>query len=96
MKDRKPELRQTEGRMEGRRESRKVADALSYLSQSDADALSLISVMSDDSFVMRADAENQAAGRGRNSVRISGKDKFADVSFVMREGLADGIGCLYC
>lgn len=36
--------------------------------------------MSDGSFVMRADAENKSVGRGRNSIRISSQDKFADVS----------------
>jgi hypothetical protein len=30
---------------------------------------------------MAADSTNPASGRGRNSVRISSKDKFADVSY---------------
>lgn len=35
---------------------------------------------------MRADAENVATGRGRNSVRITSKDQWADVS---------GLYCLF-
>ncbi len=55
----------------------------SYVSQSDASSLDLIAVMSDNSFVMRADAETQASGRGRNSIRISSKDKFADGVYIV-------------
>lgn len=50
------------------------------MSKDDAQSLSLASKMNDGSFVMRADAENRSVGRGRNSVRISSKAKFADVS----------------
>ena len=53
---------------------------ISYVSQSNAQSLGLAAVQSDGTFLMRADAEETAAGRGRNSVRISSKDKFNDVS----------------
>lgn len=49
------------------------------MSQADAASLGLTATQEDGSFVMRADAENTADGRGRNSVRISSKDKYADV-----------------
>lgn len=52
----------------------------SYVSQGDAQNLGLAAKQADGSFIMRADAENTASGRGRNSVRISSKAKFADVS----------------
>ena len=54
------------------------------MSKSDAQSLALTDVQSDGSFVMRADAENQASGRGRNSVRISSKDKWEDVRHPIR------------
>jgi len=52
----------------------------SYVSLNDAKNLGLTDTASDGSFIMRADAETQASGRGRNSVRISSKARFADVS----------------
>ena len=38
---------------------------------------------------MRANAEDQASGRGRDSVRISSKDEWADVSTVHTEDHSD-------
>lgn len=56
----------------------------SYVSKGDAKTLGLADTSTDGSFIMRADAENRAAGRGRNSVRISSKAQFADVSLSLR------------
>ncbi len=47
---------------------------------------------------MRTDAETQASGRGRNSVRISSKEKIADVRVSSRDLRAAlmGIGGVHC
>jgi hypothetical protein len=47
---------------------------------STAQSEGLASVMSDGSFLMRANAETIATGRGRDSVRITSKDEYGDVS----------------
>lgn len=39
-------------------------------------------------FTMGVDATNIATGRGRDSVRISSKDKFNDVSYNLNNSLA--------
>lgn len=61
-----------------RRLNRKAS--LMLVSEEWSNVLGLIDVQaSDGSFVMRVDAESVASGAGRNSVRITSKDKFADV-----------------
>ncbi|EIW70867.1 hypothetical protein TREMEDRAFT_28753, partial [Tremella mesenterica DSM 1558] len=56
---------------------------VNYVSKSDAQSLSLVDIQSSGEFVMRADSDNQASGRGRNSVRISSKDKFGDGVYIL-------------
>lgn len=50
----------------------------SYVTEEVARSQGLASVV-DGSVIMRANAESQASGRGRDSVRISSKDEWADV-----------------
>lgn len=56
-----------------------LIDVRSYVTEEVARSQGLATVV-DGSVIMRADAESQASGRGRDSVRISSKDQWADVS----------------
>nr|XP_031859225.1 uncharacterized protein CI109_005421 [Kwoniella shandongensis]KAA5526297.1 hypothetical protein CI109_005421 [Kwoniella shandongensis] len=56
---------------------------VNYVSKSDASDASLVDVQSDNTFIMRADSSNTASGRGRDSVRISSKEKFADGVYIL-------------
>lgn len=56
---------------------------VNYVSLADAQSMGLTGQLGDGSFVMRADAETRAAGRGRNSVRISSKAQFRDGVYIL-------------
>ncbi|KAK4687211.1 hypothetical protein P7C73_g2919, partial [Tremellales sp. Uapishka_1] len=56
---------------------------VNYVSQDDAASKGLTSIDSTGAFIMAADSTNNASGRGRNSVRISSKDKFADGVYIL-------------
>ncbi|KAK8864224.1 hypothetical protein IAR55_001470 [Kwoniella newhampshirensis] len=56
---------------------------VNYVSKSDASSASLVDVQSDNTFIMRADSSSIATGRGRDSIRISSKDKFADGVYIL-------------
>ena len=56
---------------------------ISYVTESVAKSEGLASVV-DGAVIMRANSDVQASGRGRDSVRISSKDEWADVSRASR------------
>lgn len=50
------------------------------MSKSEGQSSGLVDIHSDNVFIMRADSDTVATGRGRDSIRIESKDQFADVS----------------
>ncbi|WVQ82189.1 hypothetical protein IAT38_004317 [Cryptococcus sp. DSM 104549] len=56
---------------------------VNYVSKSAGTDAGLVDVQANDVFIMRADSDNVATGRGRDSIRISSKDKFADGVYIL-------------
>ncbi|KAL7421539.1 hypothetical protein Q5752_003308 [Cryptotrichosporon argae] len=56
---------------------------VNYVSLSDGQSAGLVGVQSDGSFVMKADSTKTGSGRGRDSIRISSKDKYADGVYIL-------------
>ncbi|TYJ51917.1 hypothetical protein B9479_007496 [Cryptococcus floricola] len=60
-----------------------TSGTVNYVSKSSGQSAGLIDVQSDSTFIMRADSDSVATGRGRDSVRISSKDYFADGVYIL-------------
>ena len=56
---------------------------VNYVSQDYAQSQGLVSVEGDGSVLIRADSSKPATGRGRDSVRLSSKDEFADGVYIL-------------
>ncbi|WVR07219.1 hypothetical protein IAU60_004260 [Kwoniella sp. DSM 27419] len=56
---------------------------VNYVSKSAGQSAGLVDVQSNDVFVMRADSSNIPTGRGRDSIRISSKEQFADGVYIL-------------
>nr|XP_019010746.1 uncharacterized protein I206_04048 [Kwoniella pini CBS 10737]OCF49527.1 hypothetical protein I206_04048 [Kwoniella pini CBS 10737] len=56
---------------------------VNYISKSAAQKQSLIDVQANNVFYMAADSTNVPTGRGRDSIRISSKDKYADGVYIL-------------
>ncbi|OCF74832.1 hypothetical protein I204_05214 [Kwoniella mangroviensis CBS 8886] len=56
---------------------------VNYVSKSDAQKSGLIDVQANNVFYMAADSTNVPTGRGRDSIRISSKSKYADGVYIL-------------
>ncbi|WVF71645.1 hypothetical protein IAT40_006453 [Kwoniella sp. CBS 6097] len=60
-----------------------TAGYVNYVSKSAAQKEGLVDVQSGNTFLMRADSSNIPTGRGRDSIRITSKDQFADGVYIL-------------